>query len=264
MSARVHLVIPCYFESSRIGPFLEELCRLSSREGGVSILVVDDGSGVEEQQRMQSIVDDLRKEYQHLRSPLMLPANLGKGGAVHAGWKVHDHEEWLGFVDADGASSATETMRLIAMARESKGHERAIFASRTHLLGHRIERHWHRAVIGRAHSIIVSLLLGIPVHDSQCGLKLVPRSAYEHIAPLLQVEDFGFDIELLAALVDSGCAVEEVPIDWHEVRGGKLRLFRDAWKMLGDIVKVRQRRQTQEWISQTRLPVGHSSNGLPQ
>jgi glycosyltransferase involved in cell wall biosynthesis len=260
----VHLVIPCYLESGRIGAFLEELCRLSGREGGISILVVDDGSGAEEQERLQALVEVLRKEHPHLRSPLMLPANLGKGGAVHAGWKVHQDVEWLGFVDADGACSATETMRLIAMARELKGHERALFASRNHLLGHRIERHWYREFIGHMHSRIVSVLLGIPVHDSQCGLKLVPRRAYERIVPLLQVDDFGFDIELLAALVDSGCAVEEVPVDWHEVGGGKLRLFRDAWKMFCDILKVRQRRITPAWVTQTRLPHGHESTRLAQ
>lgn len=262
MTPRVHLVIPCYVESGRIVAFLEELCRLSAREGGVSILIVEDGSGAEEQRKIQELSDRLRKDHSHLRPPLMLPANLGKGGAVHAGWKAHQGEEWLGFVDADGASPAGETMRLIALARERRDGERALFASRTHLLGHHIERHWHRDVIGRVHAMIASVLLGIHVHDSQCGLKLVPRSAYERVAPLLQVEDFGFDIELLAALVDSGCEVEEVPIDWHEVRGGKLRLFRDAWKMFRDILIVRQRRKTSAWINQARLPHGHEPHRL--
>jgi glycosyltransferase involved in cell wall biosynthesis len=264
IKARVHLVIPCYIESGRIGAFLEELCRLSAREGGVSILVVDDGSGAEEQTKMQALIEPLRRDHPHLRPPLMLPVNLGKGGAVHTGWKAHQGEEWLGFVDADGACSASETMRLISLARTTTGHERAIFASRNHILGHRIERHWHRDVIGRVHSMIVSLLLGIHVHDSQCGLKLVPRNAYARIEPLLQVEDFGFDIELLAALVDSGCEVEEVPVDWHEVSGGKLRLFRDAWRMFADILKVRHRRKTAAWLSGTRLPDGHDTAGLAQ
>ncbi len=262
MNGHVHLVIPCYCESGRIGAFLAELCVLAAQEGGVSILVVDDGSGAEEQRRMQALVESMRAQHPHLLPPLMLPKNRGKGGAVHAGWKAHQGEEWLGFVDADGACPAAETMRLIAMAREKRSTPRAVFGSRTHLLGHRIERHWHRALIGRAHSWIASMFLHIPVHDSQCGLKLVPRSAYTRIAPLLRIDDFGFDIELLAALVDSGCAVEEVPIDWHEVRGGKLRLLKDAWKMFCDILEVRRRRTTEEWVRQTHIGRGHESGGL--
>jgi dolichyl-phosphate beta-glucosyltransferase len=264
MNGRVHLVIPCYFESGRISTFLEELCSLTAQESGISILIVEDGSGTEEQRKMQALADALRKDHPHLRAPLMLPHNIGKGGAVHAGWRAHHDEEWLGFVDADGACSASETLRLIAMAREKTNGGRALFASRNHLLGHRIERHWYRDFLGRAYAKIVSLLLGIPVHDSQCGLKLVPRRAYARVAPLLEVEDFGFDIELLAALVDSGCPVEEVPIDWHEVRGGKLRLFRDAWKMFRDILNVRRRRKTTAWVSQTQLPIGHESSGLAE
>lgn len=264
MSARVHLVIPCYLESGRLGAFLKELCERTAREGGVSILIVEDGSGTEEQRKIKTLADALRMDHPHLRPPLMLPSNVGKGGAVHAGWKASEGEEWLGFVDADGACSASETMRLITMARALEGREHALFASRNHILGHRIERHWHRDMIGRVHSMIVSLLLGIHVHDSQCGLKLLPRNAYAHVAPLLQVEDFGFDIELLAALVDSGCVVEEVPVDWHEVGGGKLRLFRDAWRMFADILKVRQRRKTPAWIGQTKLLHGHESGGLAQ
>jgi hypothetical protein len=263
MPSRVHLVIPCFFESGRIGAFLGELCQMSAQQE-VSILIVDDGSDSDEQQRLQALVQPLQHSHPHLRPPLMLPKNIGKGGAVHAGWKAHLGEEWLGFVDADGASSASETMRLIALTREHPERERAIFASRTHLLGHRIERHWHRDLIGRIHSKVVSLLLGIPVHDSQCGLELVPRSAYEKIVSLLKVDDFGFDIELLAALVDSGCPVEEVPIDWHEVRGGKLRLVRDAWKMFCDILNVRRRRKSEEWLSHTRLHRGHPSGALAE
>jgi glycosyltransferase involved in cell wall biosynthesis len=227
-------------------------------------LIVDDGSGAEEQRKIQALADATREKHPHLRPPLMLPANLGKGGAVHAGWRANEGEEWLGFVDADGACSASETMRLITMARTSAGRDDAVFASRNHILGHRIERHWHRDVIGRLYSMIVSALIGIHVHDSQCGLKLLKRDAYERIAPLLEVDDFGFDVELLAALVDSGFKVEEVPVDWHEVSGGKLRLFRDAWRMFRDILSVRRRRKSAAWLSHTRVTRGHDSSGRAQ
>jgi dolichyl-phosphate beta-glucosyltransferase len=263
VKARIHLVIPCYRESGRIKVFLEQLCQITLGQE-VSILVVDDGSGAEEQENMRALVDGYSKRHPHLRPAMLLPANIGKGGAVHAGWRAHQGEDWLGFVDADGACSATETMRLIGLARDCGGRERALFASRNHILGHRIERHWYRDVMGRVYSMLVSLVLGIHVHDSQCGLKLVPRLAYDKIAPLLRVNDFGFDIELLAALVDSGFPVEEVPIDWHEVSGGKLRLFRDSWKMLGDILKVNQRRKSASWLEHTRVRDGHKSSGLAQ
>lgn len=247
MTPRFHLVIPCFHESGRIGAFLEELCEEADRAGDVSILVVEDGSGEAEQRRMLELVGHAAEKHPCLKPPLLLPANVGKGGAVHAGWRAHQGGDWLAFVDADGSCSATETMRLMARARALPEPGRAFFASRVRMLGRRIERHLHRYLMGRLYADTVAILLGIPVHDSQCGLKLVPRTAYERVATLLEIHGFGFDIELLAALVDSGCPVEEVPIDWHEVQGGKLKLFRDALAMFGDILKVRRKRRTPEW-----------------
>jgi hypothetical protein len=86
-------------------------------------------------------------------------------------------------------------------------------------------------------------MLDIPVYDSQCGLKLVPRTAFEKIAPALEVKGFAFDVELMTTLLDSGCEVVEVPVDWHETPGGKVRLLRDSWRMALDVWRIRRSRQ---------------------
>jgi glycosyltransferase involved in cell wall biosynthesis len=246
---KILLVIPCFNESGRIGPFLNELCAAIEPLGGISILIVEDGSEPQEQSRLSQLVTTFREKYPFVRDPLLLTSNLGKGGAVYAGWQAHQGEEWLGFVDADGACSARETVRLAGLLLSGQATTDAIFASRIQMLGHRIQRHLHRHIIGRMYASLVSILLEIPVHDSQCGLKFVRRSTYALASPTLEVKDFGFDIELMAALLDSGATIEEVPIDWHEVRGGKLRLFRDAFCMLKDVLQVRARRRTPSWLA---------------
>ena len=82
-------------------------------------------------------------------------------------------------------------------------------------------------------------MLNIPVYDSQCGLKLVPRTAYERIANRLSIHGFAFDVDLMVALLDSDCRIEEVPIDWHEVPGGKVRLLHDSWVMARNVMHIR-------------------------
>lgn len=233
---RVHLVIPCYWESERIVPFLNSLRAEFLHDESVSVLVIDDGSGEEEQQRMREIVDKARAGWPGLR-PLHVAPHEGKGGAVYAGWAAHQGEEWLAFVDADGSSSASEVARLLSMRGQG-----ALFGSRVMMLGRSIHRHWHRHLLGRVFATLVSEGLGIPVYDSQCGLKLVPRSAFESIKSGLRLRGFSFDVELLCALLDSGCQVSEVPIDWHEVPGGKVRLVRDALRMTRDVLKIRRNR----------------------
>lgn len=242
MPAAAHLVIPCYQESGRIAPFLAELCDVTRELGAVTIRVVEDGSDAAEVARMREILAPFCQKHAHLLDPLFLPANLGKGGAVYAGWNLEKNAEWLAFVDADGSCSAAEVARLIVLAREQPAPHTALFASRMGQFGRRVHRQWKRRLIGHVFGSLVSTLLHIRVHDSQCGLKLVPRAAYERIAPFLVIRGFAFDVELLAALHDIGVPFLEVPIEWFEVPGGHVHLIRDACRMAQDVWRIRQGR----------------------
>jgi len=246
----LHLVLPCFRESARLPAFLAPLCREMDRLEGVRVLTVEDGSGAREGERMSAVIEELRKEYSCLLPLMILPENLGKGGAVYAGWAESGGAEWLGFVDADGSCSAGEVARLIEMARRESSPARALFASRVKMLGRKIERQLTRHLLGRVYATMVSELLDIPVYDSQCGLKLVPAAAYRRIRPALSVNGFAFDAELLLALLHSGSKVIEVPIDWHETPGGKIRLVRDSLRMARDLLAIRSRSRSAEWRRQ--------------
>ncbi|HCN76513.1 MAG TPA: hypothetical protein DIT13_04855 [Verrucomicrobiales bacterium] len=242
MKRRLHLVVPCFRESARLPRFLPQLCAEMDEIAGVSVLVVDDGSGDSEAAATRKVVEDLRGRHACLLPLMELPENLGKGGAVYAGWAAHEGAEWLGFVDADGSCGALEAARLARMAMTDCASPSALFASRVKMLGRRVERLFKRHLLGRVYATLVSELLRIPVYDSQCGLKLVPRAAYEKAAGHLQVHGFAFDVELMAALLDAGCPVAEAPIDWRETPGGKVSLLRDSWRMALDVWRIRRRR----------------------
>jgi dolichyl-phosphate beta-glucosyltransferase len=244
--ATVHLVIPCYQESGRVGPFLAELCEATQALGGVTVRVVEDGSDAAEVARMREIITPLSRKHAHLLSPLFLSQNVGKGGAVYAGWDQASQVDWLAFVDADGSCSATEVASLIQRARQQPEPLTALFASRWDQTSTKVQRQWKRRLIGRIFGMLVSTLLSIPIHDSQCGLKLIPRTAYQRIAPMLRIRGFAFDVELLAALHDSGCAFEEISIAWHETPGGHVHLIRDSIRMARDVLAIRKRRVKQK------------------
>lgn len=245
MNNQVLLVIPCFRESGRIGPFLASLREELGNDEAVTVLVVEDGGGRDEQAIMKALVESQRSQWPTLQPLLALDENVGKGGAVYAGWAAMPGHRWLAFVDADGSCAAYEVKRLIALARTQP--ETALFASRVCMLGRHIRREFHRHLIGRVYATIVSETLRIPVYDSQCGLKLLPATAFEKIRPLAHVPGFAFDVELLCLLLDSGCAVQEVPIDWHETPGGKVRLVHDSVRMFRDVLEIRQRRRSAEW-----------------
>jgi dolichyl-phosphate beta-glucosyltransferase len=241
------IAIPCLRESKRLPLFLDSLCiELAEAPFQTSIVIVDDGSGHFEAAALRSVVDDFRTRYPRLiGDPVFLRKNLGKGGAVYAGWKAalsNPAPELLCFVDADGAVPGYEVRRLIEQLFADRDHRwDGLFGSRVKMLGSTVKRRALRHYTGRVFATFASVLTGIAIYDSQCGLKVVRRSAYETIAPKLKEMRFAFDVELALLLLKAGFAIREVPIDWAEVPGSKVRLIRDSIRMFSGVVRITQR-----------------------
>jgi dolichyl-phosphate beta-glucosyltransferase len=242
--------IPCFRESARLPSFLDALCKeLSCVPFKASIVIVDDGSGYPEDASTRSIVDEFRAKYPEIiAEPVFLKRNLGKGGAVYAGWKTSLHNsapDLLCFVDADGAVSAPEVGRLIEELLADKNHRwDALFGSRIKLLGSTVDRQATRHYVGRVFATFVTLLTGIGIYDSQCGLKVIRTSAFAAIEKHLKETRFVFDVELTLLLLKYGFKIREVPVNWKEVPGSKVSLVRDSIRMFSGILRIRRRSGT--------------------
>ena len=107
--------------------------------------------------------------------------------------------------------------------------------ARVQLLGRSISRRASRHYIGRVFATFASIILRLPVYDTQCGAKLFRNS------PLLQqifAEPFKtrwvFDVEILArylSMVDTNLQqilserIIEYPLEsWTDVSGTKVRI----------------------------------------
>jgi dolichol-phosphate mannosyltransferase len=89
-------------------------------------------------------------------------------------------------------------------------------------------------------SSIFRMLFQVNIGDSQCGLRVLPRS------PLLNYRyrscNMAYVTEQLAKLVKSGYRVGEVPVSYRRRVGkSKLRRFRDGFKILWVMVRERLR-----------------------
>lgn len=173
----------------------------------------------------------------------MLPENRGKGGAVYAGWDAARDGgfQWLAFVDADGAVSAGETIRLLrALLDQDADPPVALFAARVRDGGTSVRRTPLRKLLGDTFRLIVRTIFRLPLRDTQCGLKAVPAGQYRAVRPQLHERRFVFDVELAARLVRAGHPPREFPISWEESPGSRLNL-RSAARMLLALVGVRWR-----------------------
>jgi dolichyl-phosphate beta-glucosyltransferase len=103
----------------------------------------------------------------------------------------------------------------------------------------RVERKWGRAVVGRIFAFLVNVWVVPGIADTQCGFKLFRRDVAHHIFELQQLEGFAFDVEVLRLAAVLGYRIVEVPVNWTNIRGSKVRIVRDACRMFWDVLRVR-------------------------
>jgi hypothetical protein len=103
--------------------------------------------------------------------------------------------------------------------------------SRVKRLGSVIDRHLWRHVTGLIFATFASVISGLPVYDSQCGVKLFRRDVVATAFREPFATQWLFDVEILVRLRDrlGMSAVLEmvagVPLKtWVDVKGSKLRL----------------------------------------
>lgn len=214
------LVIPCYCESKRLPRFLPKLCQsIAKTTLPIEVQLVDDGSPPKEQLALSELAKSLQETFPFLRKPLLLPGNLGKGGAVRAGWNEGLEFELLAFVDADGAVPAEETIRFLEIVELSNSPRKIHIAARDPRSDRTLHRTWSRKVVAKLFNTLIHLRYGIRVSDTQCGLKAIPRAFFQTVQSQLKEDGYAFDLELILAAKRKGLDIETVPIDWDEIPG---------------------------------------------
>ena len=87
---------------------------------------------------------------------------------------------------------------------------------------------------------ITKMFFKLPIHDSQCGYKIVPADPYHGIRTQLTELRYCFDIDLTIHLLKAGLRIREIPISWTETPGTKLTLSQGT-KMLASLWQLRKK-----------------------
>lgn len=231
------VIIPAYNEKDRLPPFLAELLVEIGNAGlKGEIIIVDDGSS-----------EAHRCVYSGLASgPGVTPVsvlrherNLGKGAAIQTGFKAA-RGEWIGFVDADNAVPSSEVVRLLNISLSSSELD-CVLGSRVFMLGYNIKRKFSRHFLGRIFATLLYFVLRIPVYDSQCGCKFFRKVTIMPLVALCREREYLFDVELIALGYLNKLRFLEVPINWREVAGSKVRIIQDSLKSFAGLWAVKKR-----------------------
>jgi glycosyltransferase involved in cell wall biosynthesis len=229
------IIIPAYNEAQRLPRTLERVRDWVDRKRAVTgleieVLVVDDGS----KDDTASVVTSWQSQFEGLRL-VSNERNRGKGYSVR-----HGMLEALGrialFTDADLSAPIEEADKLLTALED------ADVAIGSRAIDRRlIESHQSaaRETAGRIFNGIVRLMTGVRFLDTQCGFKAFKMKRARIIFEQQQIEDFGFDPELLFLARRHGLTAIEVPVRWAHDPGSKVHMLRDSLRMFWDLVKVR-------------------------
>ena len=93
---------------------------------------------------------------------------------------------------------------------------------------------------------LVRLLTGVPLKDTQSGLKAMRKSAFIDIFPRLAVKRYAFDVELLAVANLYGLKVVEMPVN---IKLDAKFKPKEMWHMFLDLLGIAYRLQSHPLVS---------------
>jgi glycosyltransferase involved in cell wall biosynthesis len=215
------IVIPCFNEARRLPA---ERVQALGQVPGTHLLLVDDGST----DGTALLLERICRAVPGKARLLVLDRNHGKAEAVRRGLleALEAGSDFVAYLDADLATPGEEMIRVLRLLQG--GPAQVALGSRIALLGAHIERRPARHYLGRCFATLASLILRLPVYDTQCGAKAF--RACPALARALE-EPFharwAFDVELIGRLLAGGFTAEdfiEVPLRrWVDVEGSRLR-----------------------------------------
>jgi len=211
----------------------------------VRFLFVDDGSS----DGTREVVARLQRRAEDRLQLLALDTNRGKGEAVRLGVleAFASNAAVVAYWDADLATPL-EALSDFTAVLDSRPDIDIVLGSRVRLLGREIERNALRHYFGRAFATAASLVLGLPVYDTQCGAKAF-RARTRRLFETPFATRWVFDVELLSRCMMHAkpdgtpeFTICELPLRvWHDVPGSKVRPS-DALRALLDLTSLYRRR----------------------
>ena len=202
---------------------------------------VNDGSTDNTAQLLKSMSDSEANNIGFIT----LETNRGKAEAVRQGIlsAIATGARYVGYWDADLATPLYPILEFVAELKKNS-NLLLVMGARVQLLGRTILRKRYRHYLGRIFATFASVVLRVPVYDTQCGAKLFATS--EPVALAFRdpfISRWVFDVEILARVVCRGnvnpqVAIYEYPLfEWYDVKGSKIKP-KDFWIALWDLGRI--------------------------
>ncbi|MBR3084773.1 MAG: glycosyltransferase [Kiritimatiellae bacterium] len=247
----ISVVMPSFRLAGQIAANIRRVdSTLSEQEIGHEIVPVDDGSGDGTDAILRDVAEGFAAEGRAgILNPVILPGNVGKGEALRVGVGASRGDLVL-LLDGD-LDLAPEMLPAFLRTMRETGAD-IVIGSKRHP-DSKIDYPLSRRVASRVYYGIVRLLTGLPVTDTQVGMKLFRREAIKWAFDRMLVKRFAFDVELLAIAHDAGYRIAEAPIRMeYGSKRGSLTL-ENVRQVLTDTLAIFYRLRLMRYYRHVRL-----------
>lgn len=232
----ISVIVPCYNQEQTI---VRDLGRIKSvldqLRYPTELICVVDGK-VDETFARASI---FASKYENVKT-IGYETNKGKGYAVRFGMS-QSHGDLIGFIDS-GMDLNPNGLAMLLEHFEWYDAD-IIVGSKRHPVS-KVDYPWQRKLLSIGYQLIVLVLFGLKVRDTQVGMKFFKREVLEKVLPRLLVKAFAFDVEILAVANSLKYnRIYEAPVEIKLKFGGastvtSQKFIRTVFAMLIDTVAI--------------------------
>ena len=218
MKKNLSIVIPAKNEEKRISKTLHSYSKFFANKNSELIIVVNNSND-----KTSSIVRNFQSHYPFIKL-IETDYATGKGGAVALGFNTAEGK-FIGYTDADGASSPAEFYRLYTVLKETPSLSGVIgsrYLSTSKVLN---TISLHRGLLSAVYRLSTRILFGLDYKDTKCGVKIFKRSVAKEVAKRLSTTGWTFDLNILLVCKHLNYKIQEVATIWSEKAGSKFSVL---------------------------------------
>lgn len=226
---KVSIVIPAYKEEKNIKKTVEDIVQAHDElPYEYEVIVVVDGSP-----------DKTAEEARRVKSPRVhvfeYHPNHGKGYALKYGTQ-HAKGEIITYTDAGGDFNPRQFDRCVKLMEAFDAD--FVIGSKRHPAS-KVEYPFLRRIYSKCYQLLVRVLFGLNVTDTQTGLKFLKREVAMDVVPRVLVKQYAFDLEMLVVAWQLGYRrIFEAPVEMEFNTNGSGINFKAIKNMFRDTMAI--------------------------
>ncbi len=206
-SGHLSVIMPVYNLASSVEANVRKTAELFAAHGvRAEIIPVDDGSadGTAVVLNEMSLLECDGVAVK----PVFCPVNGGKGAALKAGFEASTGDLVM-LLDGDLDILPEQTPWFFEVLESADAD--VVVGSKRHK-DSQVQYPWHRRLVSWVYFTIVRIFVGLPITDTQTGMKLFRRKVLGEALERMLVKTYAFDLELLAIAHQRGAKIAEAPV----------------------------------------------------